>query len=205
MENTPIAKSLIESLEKDSRSYIIKCSVFIEERASETIGKLLNIDDWKKSETLGYGSSNIGFDNKIKLIQDIKGVDKSTRVKFQCFMAIRNKFAHISEVDSFKNYLIVIKSSKDRKNELKKWFPNLKWETDDIEEVFKFAYLCLALELNRELFKIEIIHQAQIGTEKGMKVVYQKFINETKSILQELNNGNEILERIMENVKKQNN
>lgn len=205
MENTPITKSLIKSLEKDSRSYIIECSVFIEERASETIGKLLNIDDWKKSETLGYGSSNIGFDNKIKLIQDIKGVDKSTRVKFQCFMAIRNKFAHISEVDSFKNYLIVIKSSKDRKNELKKWFPNLKWETDDIEEVFKFAYLCLALELNRELSKIEIIHQAQVGTEKGMKIVYQKFINETKTILQELNNGNEILEKIIENVKKQNN
>src|SRR5690606_3707673 len=109
------------------------------------------------------------------------------------------------EVDSFKNYLIVIKSSKDRKNELKKWFPNLKWETDDIEGVFKFAFLCLALELNRELFKIEIIHQAQRGTEKGMTVVYQKFMNETKNILQEINNGNEILEKIMEKVKKQNN
>lgn len=201
MEDIPQkANNLVESLEKDSRSYIIECAVFIEERASETIGKLLNID-WKKSETLGYGSSSISFDNKIKLIQDIKGVDKSIRVKFQCFMAIRNKFAHISEVNSFKNYLIVIKSSKERKNELKKWFPNLKWETDDIEGVFKFAYLCLTLELNRELFKVELMHEVQKGTEKGMKVVYQKFMNETKSILQELNSGNEIFEKIMENVK----
>ena len=202
VKNTPsTTNKLIESIKKESRFCIIECSVFIEERTSEVIGRLLDID-WKKSETLGYGSSNIGFDNKIKLIQDLKGVNKLIRQKFQCFMAIRNKFAHISEIDSFKNYFDNIKSSKDRRKELIKWFPDLKWETEDIESVFKFAYLCLTLELNRELFNIEKNHVYQKGKQEGTIMAYKKFMEETESKLQELDNGNEIMENIIANVKK---
>jgi len=161
---------LFDSLNNDTRYCILECAVFMEEKASDTLGRLLEID-WKESESLGYGSASLGFDNKIRLIQDLKGVTKQDKTKFQSFMAIRNKFAHVAEIDSFSSYFAIIQSSKERKMELKKWFPNLKWESEDIEGVYKFAYLLLTLHLFRVLFDMDIKYAYEKGKEHGRKEV----------------------------------
>ncbi len=47
------------------------------ERASEDLRRILAIE-WKISESLGYGSSGLSSDAKIRLIQDLKGIEKKT-------------------------------------------------------------------------------------------------------------------------------
>ncbi|MEB2782168.1 hypothetical protein U3A58_17380 [Algoriphagus sp. C2-6-M1] len=73
--NVEKLENLLESINKEARVCIVECSVFIERRASETLGRILGID-WKESESLGYGSGSLSFDNKIRLINDLKGVEK---------------------------------------------------------------------------------------------------------------------------------
>lgn len=65
MKNTKTsAERFFESLDKETRYCILECSVFMEEKVSETLGRLLGID-YKKSESLGYGSAGLSFDSKI--------------------------------------------------------------------------------------------------------------------------------------------
>jgi len=190
---------LLESLKKESRYCIIECAVFMEEKASDTLGSILEID-WKKSESLGYGSASLGFDNKIKLIQDLKGVTKQDKTKFQSFMAIRNKFAHIAEIDSFSNYFKLIPSSKSRKNDLKNWFPDIKWDSDDIEGVFKFAYFILTFDLFLVLYKIDMKHSIEKGKDLGRKEAQETFIKNVRARLRETKEGSQILEETIEKI-----
>ena len=198
--NSSSADRLFESLKKETRYCILECAVFMEEKASETLGRLLGID-WKESETLGYGSGSLGFDSKIKLIQDLKGVKPKSKTQFQCFMAIRNKFAHIAAIDSFKNYFELIKKSKHRKKELLEWYPNLRWDSDDSEDVYKFAFFLLTLDLFRALFDIDIKHAYETGQQHGRKEAQAVFIDSIKSELAETEEGRKILDRTYEIIK----
>lgn len=119
-------------------------------------------------------------------------------------MAIRNKFAHIAEIDSFTNYFNIIKSSKERKKELIKWFPNLKWESTDIEGLYKVAFFFLTFDLLRVLNEIEMRHCYEKGLEQGEKSVPVDFMNIVKSSLQETERGSEILKQIFEKMLKNN-
>lgn len=193
------ADRLFESLKKETRYCILECAVFIEEKASDTLGKLLEID-WKKSDSLGYGSASLGFDNKIRLIQDIKGVKPKSRTQFQSFMAIRNKFVHIAEIDSFDGYFKLIKSSNQRKNELKKWFPSLKWELEDVEGLYKFAYFLLTLDLFQVLFDIDIKHAYETGQKDGRKEAQEIFIENVRTHLQKSKEGKKVLDETFEKI-----
>ena len=201
--NSNRAERLIQSLKKETRCCILECAVFLEERASATLARLLEIER-KESESLGYGSASLGFDNKIRLIQDLKGVKKQDKAKFQSYMAIRNKFAHIAEIDSFANYFQIIPSSKERKKELIKWFPNLKWSSDDIEGLYKFAYFTLTLSLFEVLFQIDIEHAYDKGKAQGCKEAKEKFINDLKERLEETEKRNEFLEVTIEKLLNRN-
>jgi hypothetical protein len=198
-ENPTSTDKLIESLKKESRYCILECAVFIEEKVSDTLGRILEID-WKESESIGYGTGSLGFENKLRLIQDLKGVTKEDKTKFQSFMAIRNKFAHIAEIDSFSNYFKIISSSKDRQKELKKWFPNLKWDSKNIEGVYKFSYFLLTLNLFRVLFDIDMKHAFKKGEDQGRKEAQDIFIKHVKNRLQETKDGSDILEETIEKI-----
>lgn len=52
------------------RHLVINQSVLIEELASETLGKAIDID-WKTSITLGYNSTSLSFSHKICINKSI--------------------------------------------------------------------------------------------------------------------------------------
>jgi hypothetical protein len=108
-------------------------------------------------------------------------------------MAIRNKFAHIAEINSFEAYFRQIKSGKERKKEFKTWFSNLKFESEDIEGVYKMAYFLLTLELNKILVNIEIKHEYLRGKKNGRLEILEQFMSEIKSRLQETDEGKVLL------------
>jgi hypothetical protein len=197
------AEILFESLKKETRYCILEFSVFIEEKASETIGGLLEIE-WKESESLGYGSASLGFNNKISLLKDLKGVSKLSKTKFQTFMTIRNKFAHIAEIDSFDSYFKLIQSANERQKEIKSWYPYLKWDSTDIEGLYKTAYFLLTLDLFRVLYEIDLKHAFEKGKEKGFKDAQEIFISSVVARLKETENGNEILEEAIEKILNKN-
>lgn len=201
MENkSSSADRLIESLKKETRYCILECAVFMEEKASDTLGRLLGIE-WKESESLGYGSASMGFDNKIRLIQDLKGIKPKSKTQFQSFMAIRNKFAHIAAIDSFKNYFELIEKSKHRKKELHEWYPNLKWDSDEFEGVYKFAFFLLTLDLFRALFDIDIQHAYESGQQDGRKEAQELFIESVKTELEKTEEGRRILDDTFDKIK----
>lgn len=84
----------------DSRHYVIDYAVKIEELASFTLGQILEID-WKNSESIGFGSSSLSFNQKIKIIQELHGLNDLQRDMLQNLMYIRNKFAHVRLINSF--------------------------------------------------------------------------------------------------------
>jgi len=192
---------LVKALNKETRYCVLDCSVFMEAKASDTLGRLLEIS-WRESESLGYGSACLGFDQKIRLIQDIKGISTETKTKFQSFMAIRNKFAHMEEIDSFANYFKLIKSSKARKKELKKWYPNIRWDSEDIEGIYKFAYFRLTLELFRALFDIDSKHAFEKGKKQGIENAKQMFIDNIRELLEATEEGRRTLNETFEKINK---
>ena len=93
-------KLKLASTAKDVRLCVIENSIFVEELASHVLGKILNID-WKNSKSFGYGSTCLSFSQKLQLIQDIEGIDKEDLKAISSLAQMRNKFAHVSHINSF--------------------------------------------------------------------------------------------------------
>lgn len=83
------------------------------------LGNILNIN-WKNSKPFGHASTSLGFFQKLQLIQDIKGIEKEDLKKLTCLANIRNKFAHVSEINSFERLF----SDSGVGREIQKYFLN---------------------------------------------------------------------------------
>lgn len=66
----------VVSNHENLRLCIIENCIFIEERISKVLGEILNID-WKESKSFGFSSSGLGFNQKLHLIMDIKGLESN--------------------------------------------------------------------------------------------------------------------------------
>ncbi|MEB2782169.1 hypothetical protein U3A58_17385 [Algoriphagus sp. C2-6-M1] len=117
-------------------------------------------------------------------------------------MSIRNKFAHLDDIDSFQNYFSIIKSSKDRKKELISWFPKLRWYAQDVdvERLYKYAFFLLTLDLNSKLIDIEASHVFEKGKSLGAVEALEDFMSTTRDKLSKTKEGEEMLEEIIETV-----
>jgi hypothetical protein len=82
------------------RALVIELSVKTEEAVNQVLAKLLGIQP-EQSKSFGSSSQALSFNAKANLLLDLNQLDKIQREKFQIFMEIRNKFAHLSAVDSF--------------------------------------------------------------------------------------------------------
>jgi len=82
------------------RSLVIELSVSHEEFVNLILAKLLGIKP-EESKSFGTTSQALSFNAKTNLLLDLKYLDKIEIEKFQIFMEIRNKFAHLSAVDTF--------------------------------------------------------------------------------------------------------
>lgn len=82
------------------RAFTVEMSVKIEHILNVILAQLLGV---KHDDTKSFGNSSqaLSFNAKANLLLDLNYLDKEQRLKFQIFMEIRNKFAHIHSVDTF--------------------------------------------------------------------------------------------------------
>jgi hypothetical protein len=78
----------------------MELSVKHEHIVNVILAKLLGINP-EESRSFGTSSQALSFNAKVNLLLDLKQLDKLQREKFQIFVEIRNKFAHLNAVDTF--------------------------------------------------------------------------------------------------------
>ena len=90
-----------------SRAFVMELSVKQEHAVNLILAKLLNINAYV-SRSFGTSSHALSFNAKVNLLLDLKIFDKLQREKFQIFMEVRNKFAHINHVDTFEKCFAIL-------------------------------------------------------------------------------------------------
>jgi len=193
---------IFKSYTNDTRSFVIECAVNIETRVSETLSVFLRIKDWENSKSLGYSNGGLSFNHKVRLIQDIiKLEDRETPKKFQVFMEIRNKFAHVKKIDSFNSYLTLVKKSRDTTNKFKKWFPKTDFECGNPEENYKSAFMNLYNELISKIMELEVNYIAPKIFNEGDTLTKLAIYEDLQNELNKSEFGKELLKRTKANVK----
>lgn len=167
-----------------TRFFVIEQAVMIEEMLSFTICKILGIDE-KVSKSFGYGSEALGFNQKVILIQDKKGISKEIKMKFDVLMHIRNKFAHLKSVDSFEKFFGLSKGCMNVKKNLDKWYLKIDEKFENTEIQYKSYYYNLTTELFYYLFNLVMVHAYYEVQNNRDHELNEKFIE----ILQEKNAG----------------
>lgn len=163
------------------RLFIIENVIKIEELASYVLGKILNIE-WQTSKSFGHSSSSLSFNQKLQLIQDIKGIDKENLKKLTCIAEIRNKFAHLSHINSFESLFADPSVGKKIKNNLLKWYSDENGESDIPESKRELTYqLCFFLlihDIAETLLSISDKHSYDIGYAQGENEVKERILLE---------------------------
>lgn len=176
----------IASVNKDLRLCVIENSIFIEELASRVLGNILDID-WKNSKSFGHGSTSLSFFQKLQLIQDIKSINKEDLKKLTCLANIRNKFAHVSEINSFEKLF----SDTGIGKEIQKAFLSWYFDSDGyvgihptkIEFVNRLCFYLLTSDVINILLKISDTHLYNMGVHEGKREVQEQLLTFCLSIL----------------------
>lgn len=131
-----------------ARALVMELSVKQEHTVNLIIAKLLGI---KADESRSFGTSNqaLSFNAKANLLMDLKQLDKLQREKFQIFMEVRNKFAHLNSVDTFEKCFAMLGNYK----RLKAIF-GVDAEGDSLEDDMQTMFCVLSMELTSTLAKI---------------------------------------------------
>ena len=165
------------------RLYVIEHTLHIETLMSEAIGSLLGVD---YKESFGFGSSAFSFSQKAQIIQDIKGLESVMTKKLACLMNIRNKFAHVQEVDSFDKLFKIASNGTQIKNQLEKWY-NLESKNED-DEKYKFLFFKLAEEITKMLWDLQVkeeleksVLQAERDFQKGQLESFKEVMFESEN------------------------
>jgi len=184
------------------RYLVIELTVQVEEILSKTLGNLLDID-WKESKTLGYSSSALSFNQKIIIIQDIKGIHNLTKEKLDALMYIRNKFAHVKEVSSFESFFSISKNATDLKKKLQKWYHKETDNFEDVEEENIGYFIRLISDIQTFLTEISKEHAKKKGYEKGHYEATERINDELIAEIKKMDGGIEKLDKIWEKLKKE--
>jgi|AntAceMinimDraft_16_1070373.scaffolds.fasta_scaffold21209_2 hypothetical protein len=198
-------KLKIRSVHENLRLCVIENAIFVEELISEVIGDILNID-WKESKSFSFSSSALSFNQKVQIIQDIKGIDKQDLKKFTCVMNIRNKFAHVSHIKTFEDLFAKSSVGKENKLDFLKWYFNEKGVSDIPKNKHEFVFrLCFYLLIDNVvdiLFKIYGDHMFEIGKQDGEKEFKDKFIIELIDYLKGHEGGQKAINDVIEELEK---
>lgn len=144
---------LKKSIEYLPRHCVMECAVSLEKTMNLVLAQLLGIDP-KNSKALGYKFGSLSFNQKTSLLLDLEEIQPGYPDKFSVFMKIRNKFAHMEDVDSFKKCFEYLGEKEDKK--LKSWSKTDINFQKNYEEAYKVAYKDLAIELSHYLSDITI-------------------------------------------------
>ena len=184
----------IHSKNKNLRLCIIENSIYIEELISRTIGTILRIE-WEESKSFGFGSSSMSFNQKVQIIQDIKGIDKEIIKKFTCLLNIRNKFAHVLSISTFEELFSLTRNGNEIKNALKKWYIN-EGHTD-LEKEYRYYFYFLVEELIESLFNLSNKHNYDVGFENGKNRAHKELLNSLIEEVEKLENGTTIINKAL--------
>lgn len=131
-----------------ARALVMELSVKQEHAVNLIIAKLLGV---KAEESRSFGTSNqaLSFNAKANLLLDLKQLNKLQREKFQIFMEVRNKFAHINSIDTFEKCFSKLGNYK----RLKAIF-GVDEKGDSLEEDMQIMFCVLSMDLTTTLAKI---------------------------------------------------
>lgn len=177
------------------RLYILENTIYVEELLCQTLGNLLDID-WKKSKSFGFDSTALSFNQKIHIIQDIKGISKIEINKLEKLLQIRNKFAHVKSIENFSDLFTIAKNGNEIKNSLHKWYSNVHENKENEEIKFKEYFSQLIMDTCLLLIKIVIDNAKEKGVKMGNEDYQKIYIKVAEEEIANSNNGNEIFDRI---------
>ncbi len=176
----------IASVNKDLRLCVIENSIFIEELVSRVLGNILDVD-WENSKSFGHGSTSLSFFQKLQLIQDIKGINKEDLKKLTCLANIRNKFAHVSEINSFEKLFSGSIIGKEIQKAFLSWYFDKDGYSDihptKIEFVNRLCFYLLINDVINILLEISKTHWYNLGVHEGRREVQEQLLKICMSIL----------------------
>lgn len=167
-----------DKLNHTQRGLVIELSVKTEYAVNLLLTKLLGINP-DDSRSFGTSSHALSFNAKANLLLDLNKLDKLQREKFQIFMEIRNKFAHLNAVDTFEKCFAITGNYE----KLKKIFEvNENGESLEIDMETMFCILSMDItliigEISKSITKEMAVRYTQKKlTEviKERRVEYQK-------------------------------
>lgn len=187
----------------NTRLFVIEKSILLEQLSSMTIAELLEIPDWENSKMLGNQSSGFSFNQKINFFLDLNNLEKDLKNKFIVLQEIRNKFAHVLKVNSFKNYKNFSKISAENCKNLEKWYLSKVPNCNENEELkFKFLFDELFKELAAYTIKVASEHAENKGSSLGNKTFNEDYMEELEKIVLQLPNGEVLKSFALDKVQK---
>jgi hypothetical protein len=153
------------------RAFTVEMSVKIEHILNVIMAQLLGV---KHEDTKSFGNSSqaLSFNAKANLLLDLNYLDKEHRLKFQVFMEIRNKFAHIHSVDTFEKCF----AQTNNYNQLKKLF-GIDEDGESLEKDMEYLFIALSMDIAITLNKIK----DRIQSEMAVKYTQRRFTESIKT------------------------
>lgn len=154
-----------------SRAFVVEMSVKIEHILNLIMAQLLGV---KHEETRSFGNSSqaLSFNAKANLLLDLNYLDKEHGQKFQIFMEIRNKFAHVYSVDTFEKCFAQTKNY----NQLKKLF-GIDEDGESKEKDMEYLFISLSMDIAMTLNKLK----DRIQNEMAVKYTQRRFTEVIKT------------------------
>ncbi|POY38787.1 hypothetical protein C3L50_11680 [Flavobacterium alvei] len=171
---------MLDKINHTPRGLVIELSVKTEEAVNLILSKLLGIKP-EESRSFGNSSQALSFNAKANLLLDLNQLDKLQREKFQIFMEIRNKFAHLNSVDTFEKCFALMGNYQ----RLKKIF-EVDEDGESIEKDMELMFCILSIDIT------SIIGTIRENVTKNMAVKYtqRKFFEAIKENREEYKKHN---------------
>ena len=110
-------------------------------------------------------------------------------------MNIRNKFAHVQEVDSFEKLFEIAKNGTQIKNQLEKW--NNLDDKNDEDDTYKFLFFKLAEEITKMLWELQVNERSKKALLEAESDFQKGQLESFKEIMAESENPAEINEEVI--------
>lgn len=188
-----------------TRISVICLTMFVDELMSKTLAFFLDIE-WKNSRSLGHKASALSFNQKAQILQDLNSIDRIMIKKINYLMVIRNKFAHVGEVDSFEKFYQIASNGKEIERTLNQWYSKLiNLRTPSFETIHKNYFFNLVVDIAEFLMEISQKRALQIGYEKGKNEAILNTLESLVFELRQLENGDQIINQALDNLEKRKN
>jgi hypothetical protein len=159
-----------ENLNISPRTFVVEMSVKIEHLLNQIIANLLFVKS-ENSRSFGTTSQALSFNAKANLLFDLEKLDKQQREKFQIFMEIRNKFAHLYSIDTFEKCFEQTKNY----NRLKKIY-GIDESGESLEEDMEAMFSVLSMDIAKLISDIK----DELYSEMAVKYTHRKFSEAVK-------------------------